>query len=38
MTIIRKIIAYPIFWIGLVFIAIGTLAVGLAEGLLLEKE
>lgn len=35
MTIIRKIIAYPIFWIGLVFAAIGTLAVGLAEGILM---
>lgn len=35
MTIIRKIIAYPIFWIGLVFTAIGTLVVGLAEGILM---
>jgi len=37
MTIIRKIIAYPIFWIGLVFTTIGTLIVGLAEGILMEE-
>lgn len=37
MTTIRKIIAYPIFWIGLVFTTIGTLVVGLAEGILMEE-
>lgn len=37
MTIIRKIIAYPIFWIGLAFTALGTLIVGLAEGILMEE-
>jgi len=38
MTIIRKIIAYPIFWVGLVLTGIGTLVVGLAEGILLQGE
>lgn len=37
MNTVRKIIAYPIFWIGLVFTTIGTLIVELAEGILMEE-
>lgn len=33
---IRKVIAYPIFWVGMAFTIIGTLIVGVAESIFLE--
>lgn len=33
---IRKVIAYPIFWVGMALTIVGTLIVGVAEGIFLE--
>lgn len=33
---IRKVIAYPIFWVGMALTIVGTLIVGVAESIFLE--